>query len=206
MNDLYIMHYGVGHDKGGHSGRYPWGSGKNPKQDLGTFKKDIKSKYREAKKKTSKIMGKHPAWWRENYADVLHDARIYSVFGAVKTKNRDKIKSAVERKLKTDPKFKETVQQSKREWAKIGKEISDEGKSFVDYYKKNGTNSMYARQGKKLVDKYATYAKDLGNMSDAEFATYRLFDQQRTENKIRIAGSTVLLAYLTMKITNELNS
>jgi len=30
MNDLYIMHYGVGHDKGGHSGRYPWGSGKNP--------------------------------------------------------------------------------------------------------------------------------------------------------------------------------
>ena len=30
MNDLYIIHYGVGHDKGGHSGRYPWGSGDNP--------------------------------------------------------------------------------------------------------------------------------------------------------------------------------
>lgn len=29
-NNLYIMHYGVGHDKGGHSGRYPWGSGENP--------------------------------------------------------------------------------------------------------------------------------------------------------------------------------
>lgn len=29
-NELFIMHYGVGHDKGGHSGRYPWGSGKNP--------------------------------------------------------------------------------------------------------------------------------------------------------------------------------
>lgn len=29
MDDLYIMHYGVGHDKGGHSGRYPWGSGDN---------------------------------------------------------------------------------------------------------------------------------------------------------------------------------
>jgi len=25
---LYIMHYGVGHLHGGHSGRYPWGSGK----------------------------------------------------------------------------------------------------------------------------------------------------------------------------------
>lgn len=28
--NLYIMHYGVGHDKGGHSGRYPWGSGERP--------------------------------------------------------------------------------------------------------------------------------------------------------------------------------
>jgi len=28
---MYILHYGVGHDKGGHSGRYPWGSGENPK-------------------------------------------------------------------------------------------------------------------------------------------------------------------------------
>lgn len=28
----FLVHYGVGHDKGGHSGRYPWGSGKSPKQ------------------------------------------------------------------------------------------------------------------------------------------------------------------------------
>lgn len=38
--NLYIMHYGVGHDKGGHSGRYPWGSGKNPyggKKNLGSM-------------------------------------------------------------------------------------------------------------------------------------------------------------------------
>lgn len=27
-----LKHYGVGHLNGGHSGRYPWGSGKNPKQ------------------------------------------------------------------------------------------------------------------------------------------------------------------------------
>lgn len=31
----FLAHYGVGHDKGGHSGRYPWGSGKNPKQSSG---------------------------------------------------------------------------------------------------------------------------------------------------------------------------
>jgi len=49
MNDLYIMHYGVGHDKGGHSGRYPWGSGENPyggkkkitKKDASQFTKRI---------------------------------------------------------------------------------------------------------------------------------------------------------------------
>jgi len=29
----YLMHYGKGHLDGGHSGRYPWGSGKRPRQD-----------------------------------------------------------------------------------------------------------------------------------------------------------------------------
>lgn len=33
----YLMHYGVGHDKGGHSGRYRWGSGKDPYQHVGDF-------------------------------------------------------------------------------------------------------------------------------------------------------------------------
>lgn len=49
MNDLYIMHYGVGHDKGGHSGRYPWGSGENPYKTLSssTRKKLIKESKRE---------------------------------------------------------------------------------------------------------------------------------------------------------------
>lgn len=44
--NLYIMHYGVGHDKGGHSGRYPWGSGENPYGGKGT-----KSLYKKQKGK-----------------------------------------------------------------------------------------------------------------------------------------------------------
>lgn len=32
-----LKHYGVGHDKGGHSGRYPWGSGDDPYQHSGDF-------------------------------------------------------------------------------------------------------------------------------------------------------------------------
>lgn len=31
-----LAHYGVGHLKGGHSGRYPWGSGNNPYQGIGS--------------------------------------------------------------------------------------------------------------------------------------------------------------------------
>lgn len=31
---MYLSHYGVGHDKGGHSGRYEWGSGASPYQSL----------------------------------------------------------------------------------------------------------------------------------------------------------------------------
>ena len=33
----YIMHYGRGHLDGGHSGRHPWGSGKDPYQHSGDF-------------------------------------------------------------------------------------------------------------------------------------------------------------------------
>lgn len=32
MSDNYLIHYGVGHLDGGHSGRYPWGSGDDPYQ------------------------------------------------------------------------------------------------------------------------------------------------------------------------------
>ena len=51
MSDGYLMHYGKGHLDGGHSGRYPWGSGDDPYQHQkealthykqGTFRKYIK--------------------------------------------------------------------------------------------------------------------------------------------------------------------
>ena len=37
MNDDILMHYGVGHLNGGHSGRYPWGSGDQPYQHSNEF-------------------------------------------------------------------------------------------------------------------------------------------------------------------------
>ena len=43
----YLMHYGKGHKDGGHSGRYPWGSGEDPYQHQGGFNgyvKDLREK------------------------------------------------------------------------------------------------------------------------------------------------------------------
>jgi len=37
VSDGALQHYGVGHTKGGNSGRYPWGSGDNPLQRIGEF-------------------------------------------------------------------------------------------------------------------------------------------------------------------------
>lgn len=39
----YLSHYGVGHDKGGHSGRYPWGSGNRPKQAFEDWRRNANS-------------------------------------------------------------------------------------------------------------------------------------------------------------------
>lgn len=44
LDELY--HYGVGHDKGGHSGRYPWGSGEHPFQDE-DFLQNVRSMKRQ---------------------------------------------------------------------------------------------------------------------------------------------------------------
>lgn len=56
----YLMHYGVGHEHGGHSGRYPWGSGKRPRQD------------HESDASTSSLIPKH--------SDSLHKSAIAAGF------------------------------------------------------------------------------------------------------------------------------
>lgn len=41
MDEEYIAHYGKGHLDGGHSGRYPWGSGDTPFERGMSFKKEV---------------------------------------------------------------------------------------------------------------------------------------------------------------------
>ena len=50
VSSNYLEHYGKGHDDnppGRGSGRYPWGSGKNPKQHEEDLKNDIREHYRK---------------------------------------------------------------------------------------------------------------------------------------------------------------
>lgn len=55
----YLMHYGVGHDKGGNSGRYPWGSGEKAKQTLKENKQNRKRFfYKESKYGAKKVAKK----------------------------------------------------------------------------------------------------------------------------------------------------
>lgn len=52
MNEValdILMHYGVGHENGGHSGRYPWGSGDSPYQHAGDFLSRIEQLQKEGK-------------------------------------------------------------------------------------------------------------------------------------------------------------
>lgn len=42
FSEQYLAHYGVGHLQGGHSGRYPWGSGKRPKQKSSNVSSSIR--------------------------------------------------------------------------------------------------------------------------------------------------------------------
>lgn len=46
----HLFHYGVGHDRGGRSGRYPWGSGKSPRGKRSSGTSDGNS---DGKKRTS---------------------------------------------------------------------------------------------------------------------------------------------------------
>ena len=60
MENTYICHYGVGHLKGGNSGRYPWGSGRNS----GRFKNKTSNKnytHTKSSDKTTKQYTYHKA-------------------------------------------------------------------------------------------------------------------------------------------------
>lgn len=82
-----ILHYGVGHEDGGHSGRYPWGTGDKPRQDF---------KSRMQRRKTERLAKKD--------AKRYVDAKMFYGEGAG---NRRKLLKAELNKKMTNPDYKE---------------------------------------------------------------------------------------------------
>lgn len=68
----FLSHYGVGHDKGGHSGRYPWGSGEKSKSKKTSGSKwEKKISFRKSGSSAEVEMTKEEALKRGTAKDVL---------------------------------------------------------------------------------------------------------------------------------------
>lgn len=194
MNDLYIMHYGVGHDKGGHSGRYPWGSGENPRQDDKMFRKMIKKNLKQSNKKDSKMFGNQFSFSKKrNYlSSVISRSRKYTTFQWANKKNRPEIKAAIKMEYETNPKFRQRVQEAKKEMLRAAEENDKIIRSYVDNYKKNYPDKVINYKSQKLIDKVRDVESTYKKMDDVEYATTIMFDNRIGENAARAGAATTL--------------
>lgn len=73
-NDEVLMHYGVGHEHGGHSGRYPWGSGDVPHQHDDSLAAQVKKLKAEGlnESERAKALG-FTSWKRNPKTGVLEE-------------------------------------------------------------------------------------------------------------------------------------
>lgn len=86
-----IQHYGVGHDKGGHSGRYPWGSGEDDYQHsidfLGRIEKLKKSGWKETPENIMEEFGMNSKEYRIEKSLCNDERRYANVTRAVNLRN-----------------------------------------------------------------------------------------------------------------------
>lgn len=84
---MYILHYGVGHLHGGHSGRYPWGSGKKVFVSGGSKTEKIPRKAKKDIKQNVKagnriLIGDAPGIDTavQNYIKKYNNVSVYTIF------------------------------------------------------------------------------------------------------------------------------
>lgn len=88
--DGYLAHFGKGHLDGGHSGRFPWGSGKDPKQSEGGIGGKVKKALGLSPKDLSTPENRKKAFAKDNGA-LTNEGRKRYAFDAV----RDQLKDAM---------------------------------------------------------------------------------------------------------------
>lgn len=119
-SDADIFHYGVGHLNGGHSGRYQWGSGKNPNQSSGELRSgnmdfaDRVDKMRKEKftytdpetgevytgdKAIYKSMGITSRSFRAQYSIATNDRRLKQITEAQKLRDEGLSTSEIARRM-----------------------------------------------------------------------------------------------------------
>lgn len=69
FSSMFLVHYGVGHENGGHSGRYAWGSGEKPMQDSPLDKGSPSKPYRYVHSKSIENQARY-------YAKKLAEGKI----------------------------------------------------------------------------------------------------------------------------------
>lgn len=183
MGDLYIMHYGVGHDKGGHSGRYPWGSGKNPKNDAAV----LKSKMRENISRGEEI--NKLAATRTKRRLVI-DTKLEKSKDWASEKNRETIEEAIRMRYSTDYVFRKAIKEAKAKWKEVEKENKDLAESFLNYYSDsdfNGDKNQIDKATLKFIEDNKKKPSDYTQLDDVDFAIQILFDEQMATNKKNIS-------------------
>ena len=160
MDDLFIMHYGVGHDKGGHSGRYPWGSGKANNE------RQYKRAIRKAEDYTTKKVMKYIQRNQRKVGAIVNNKKIGGViFGKTNYKvntpeQRDNVSKAVRYLYNNDREFKKDTDN-------LIKEIQD---TYKDRYEVT----------KQFLQKY-----DRKHYQDLAYKGYTDWKHQETEDLIR---------------------
>lgn len=108
----FLMHYGKGHLDGGKSGRYPWGSGKNPKQRYGRQYIDEEDPVYKQRK-----LFKNGKYNRKHFDSTISEGTVMTTLSHDKdrTKNTDMFYAAYEKidvdkyRVGFNDKIKETV-------------------------------------------------------------------------------------------------
>lgn len=206
MNDLYIMHYGVGHLDGGHSGRYPWGSGDNPRQDEKHLKKMLRSNVRKAERAN---YGMHGNWfWQGNDAALSFRSGELTNFQKMGKWGRPRYKEAVRSYYNSNAGFRQRVKIAKKAWIDAGKENEKIAKSFIDNYKSNklakaNGYDFNTSKAKSYIDTYKNKVKTFTNVDDVEFATRYMFDAQMGKHRAFFITNCILAA---IRIANAIGA
>lgn len=158
-----ILHYGVGHLDGGHSGRYPYGSGENPYQHAADFLTDVRKKRKDG------------FVWRDPETGELYsgDVAIAKSMGLTTSQFRTQISLANDENNAINIAKARKLADSGMGYTAIGRELGVSESTVRGWFDENHQARMKVAQStadflrkqveeKGMIDIGANVAKELG--------------------------------------------